>query len=64
MFDSINLKEAISDVFNVGLDDNNLNILIFYEEINTALKTFHDLIKTDRQLMTCNFFYAFPIQNF
>ena len=35
MFDSINLKEAISDVFNTGLDDDNLNILYkANEEIN------------------------------
>ena len=48
MFDSINLKEAISDVFNTGLDDDNLNILYkANEEINMAVKTSHGL--TNRQ---------------
>ena len=44
MFDSINMKEAISDVFNTGLDDDNLNILYkANEEINMAVKTSHGL---------------------
>ena len=48
MFDSINLKEAINDVFDAGLDDDNLNLLYkANQEINMAVKTPHGL--TDRQ---------------
>ena len=48
MFDSINLKEAISDVFDAGLDDNNLNILYkANKHINMAIKTPNGL--TNRQ---------------
>ena len=48
MFDSINLKEAINDVFDAGLDDNNLNILYkANRNINMAIKTANGL--TNRQ---------------
>ena len=51
MFDSINLKEAISDMYDVGVKDDNLSLL--YEansEIFMAVKTQNGL--TDRQLLT------------
>ena len=44
MFDSINLKEAISDMFDAGLDDENLALLYkSNKEINMAVKTAHGL---------------------
>lgn len=44
MFDSVNLKEAICDMFNTGMDDDNL-ILIYKSnhEINMAVKTAHGI---------------------
>ena len=51
MFDSINLKEAICDIFDAGLNDVNLNILYkANKEINMAVKTLHGL--TDRQTVS------------
>ena len=51
MFDSISLKEAISDIYDTGVDDDNL-LLLYYsnQEINMAVKTAHGL--TDRQTVT------------
>ena len=44
MFDSINLKEAISDMFDAGLDDENLALIYkSNKEINMAVKTAHGL---------------------
>ena len=50
MFDSINLEEAINDIYNAGLDDENL-ALIFKanEEIHMAVKTPGGL--TTRQIL-------------
>ena len=48
MFDSINLKEAINDVYDAGFDDALLNLLYkANQEINMAVKTAHGL--TERQ---------------
>ena len=44
MFDSINLQEAISDIFDTGMDDDNLVLLYkANQEINMAVKTPHGL---------------------
>ena len=51
MFDAINLQEAISDIYDTGVDDENMVLL--YEankEINMAVKTANGL--TERQLIT------------
>ena len=48
MFDSLGLKEALSDIFDVGLDDDNLNLL--YEankDVHMAVKTANGM--TERQ---------------
>ena len=40
MFDSINLEEAINDIYNAGLDDENLPLIFkANEEIHMAVKT-------------------------
>ena len=44
MFDSINLKEAVCDIFDAGLDDENLALIYkANKEINMAVKTAHGL---------------------
>ena len=51
MFDAMNLQEAISDIYDTGVDDENMVLL--YEankEINMAVKTANGL--TERQLIT------------
>ena len=49
MFDSINLEEAISDLYNVGLDDENLALIHkAIQEIHMAVNTPGGL--TDRQI--------------
>ena len=50
MFDSIDLKEAISDIFDTGVDDDNL-ALIFKanDEVHMAVKTANGL--SDRQVV-------------
>ena len=51
MFDSINLKEAINDIHEYGLNDDQLNILYqANQSISMAVKTAHGL--TDRQTVT------------
>ena len=51
MFDSISLKEAISDIYDTGVDDDNLHLLYYSnQEINMAVKTAHGL--TYRQTVT------------
>ena len=48
MFDSMDLKEAIRDMYNTGMDDENLVLLYkSNKEINMAVKTAHGL--SDRQ---------------
>ena len=48
MFDSINLEEAISDIYDTGVDDDNLALLYnANKNINMAVKTPHGL--SDRQ---------------
>ena len=48
MFDSINLQEAISDIFDTGVDDDNLALLYnANQEIDMAVKTANGL--SDRQ---------------
>ena len=48
MFDSINLQEAISDIYNVGVDDDTLALLYQANcEVQMAVKTPTGL--TDRQ---------------
>ena len=48
MFDSINLQEAISDIFDTGVDDDNLAVLYnANQEIDMAVKTANGL--SDRQ---------------
>ena len=50
MFDSINLKEAISDIYDTGMDDDNLVLLYkANQEINMAVKTPNGL--SDRQIV-------------
>ena len=50
MFDSINLQEAISDIFDTGVDDDNLQLLYnANQEINMAVKTANGL--SDRQVV-------------
>ena len=50
MFDSIDLKEAISDIFNVGVKDDNLVLLYkANSEIFMAIKTQNGL--TERQVL-------------
>ena len=40
MFDSINLEEALSDIYNVGVDDNTLSLLYQANaEVHMAVKT-------------------------
>ena len=51
MFDSINLEEAISDLYDTGVSDDNLALI--YEankEINMGVKTGHGM--TERQIIT------------
>ena len=44
MFDSIDLKEAISDIYDKGVDDNDLHLLYkANQEIHMAVKTAHGL---------------------
>jgi hypothetical protein len=51
MFDSMNLKEAISDIYDTGVDDDNLPLLYkSNQEIHMAVKTAHGL--SDRQTVT------------
>jgi hypothetical protein len=51
MFDSMNLKEAISDFYDNGVDDDNLPLLYkSNQEIHMAVKTPHGL--SDRQKVT------------
>jgi hypothetical protein len=50
MFDSINLQEAISDIYDTGVDDENLQLLYnANQEINMAVKTANGL--SDRQVV-------------
>ena len=50
MFDSINLQEAISDIYDTGVDDDNLQLLYnANQEINMAVKTANGL--SDRQVV-------------
>ena len=50
MFDSIDLKEAITDMFNTGMNDDNLVILYkANHEINMAVKTAHGI--SDREMV-------------
>ena len=40
IFDSINLKEAISDIYNTGVNDDNLALIYrANEEVHMAVKT-------------------------
>ena len=50
MFDSIDLVEAISDIYDVGMKDDNL-VLVYkaYKEIHMAVKTSNGL--TERQTL-------------
>ena len=51
MFDAINLQEAISDIYDTGVDDENMVLLYdANKEINMAVKTANGL--TERQLIT------------
>ena len=50
MFDSINLQEAISDIYDTGVDDENLQLLYnANQEISMAVKTANGL--SDRQVV-------------
>ena len=50
MFDSVNLQEAISDIYDYGLKDNNLSLIhLANEEVQMAVKTSGGL--TDRQVI-------------
>ena len=50
MFDGINLEEAISDIYDYGLKDNNLSLIhLANEEVQMAVKTSGGL--TDRQVI-------------
>ena len=50
MFNSINLQEAISDIYDTGVDDENLHLLYnANQEINMAVKTANGL--SDRQVV-------------
>ena len=50
MFDSIDLKEAISDIYDTGVDDDNLALLYRgNEEIHMAVKTANGL--SERQII-------------
>jgi hypothetical protein len=50
MFDSIDLKEAISDIYDTGVDDDNLALLYRgNEEIHMAVKTANGL--SERQIV-------------
>ena len=50
MFDSINLKEAISDLYNTGVNDDNLELIFkANDEIHMAVKTDYGL--SDRQII-------------
>ena len=51
MFDSINLKEALNDIFDYGLDDDNLPLVFkANDEVHMAIKTLGGL--TERQTIT------------
>ena len=51
MFDSINLQEAISDIYDTGVDDDQLVLLYnANKEINMAVKTANGL--SDRQIVS------------
>ena len=51
MFDSINLQEAISDIYDLGLDNDTLDLIYkSNSEISMAVKTTHGL--TERQMIT------------
>ena len=50
MFDSINLQEAISDIYDYGLDDDNLSLIhLANKEVHMSVKTPGGL--TDRQVL-------------
>ena len=49
MFDSFNLQEAISDIYDAGLDNDTLGLIYKSNfEVSMAVKTPHGL--TDRQV--------------
>ena len=50
MFDSINLQDAISDIYDTGLDNDTLDLIYkSNSEVSMAVKTPHGL--TDRQVI-------------
>ena len=48
IFDSINLKQAVSDIYDYGLDDDNLTLIYkANEQVHMAVKTHGGLTKRD-----------------